>query len=805
MDLRLDYNHPRARAARYGKSIKPVAKLLVVLFFGLLIGGISLVIVSVAAGWILIGVAFVPIMISTWYKRELKKVPTSDRPVSINDVLPADLLAALPEQPSPSDIAATLNSVASGQFFALRFGLGGNFLQQVVSTNRADTESLLSDAVEQWQKFNIKELSAGFIILAMVRSLAGKQTLLGHLQLEEEDIKQGILWYHRLQDLIDWSLNKPVNPGGIGRDWSFGWIPNLSYFGVNVSERLGSLIHSDVHDDVVDSLIAAFAGGHNSIALVGQTGTGKTQIVSEFANRLMYPDDSLPEKLHYQQVFMLDAARLLSASDEPGGLEGLIDILLNEAYNAKNIIVCLDDAHLFFESGVGSVDLLNVLIPILQANRLPMLLTFDEQRYLQITKRSPEVSGVLSRITVKPTSKLETLRLTQDQAIGLEFRYNVTYMHQALKEAYSLGARYIYDRAMPAQAIELLEAAAQHSEDGLVSSRSVHRAIEQTTGIKTHIADEDSERDKLLNLEDHIRERMVGQSRAVQVVSDALRRARAGIRNKNRPVGTFMFLGPTGVGKTELAKSLADVYFGGEDRIIRVDLNEFVSSADVARLIADGAEDSGSLTAQIMKQPFSVVLLDEIEKAHSSVLTTLLQLLDEGILRDIRGREVSFRDAIVIATSNAGADRIREYIERGYNITQFEDRFVDELIDTDVFHPEFLNRFDEIVVFSPLSKNELYKIVDLIMAGVNKNLDGQKITVTLTDGAKDSLVDAGYDPRLGARPLRRVVQRTVENTIAKLLLANHLQPGDKIELTKDDIDDQLSKRQQADELLQTNE
>ena len=199
-------------------------------------------------------------------------------------------------------------------------------------------------------------------------------------------------------------------------------------------------------------------------------------------------------------------------------------------------------------------------------------------------------------------------------------------------------------------------------------------------------------------------------------------------------------------------------------------------------------------------RPFSVVLLDEIEKAHSSVLTTLLQLLDEGVLRDVRGREISFRDAIVIATSNAGASRIREYIERGYNISQFEDRFVDELIDTDVFHPEFLNRFDEIVVFTPLEKQELRQIVDLILASINKNLDGQKITVTLTDEAKDVLVDAGYDPRLGARPLRRVVQRAVENTIAKLLLSNELQPGDTIELTKENVEEQVSKRQRAEEL-----
>ena len=215
---------------------------------------------------------------------------------------------------------------------------------------------------------------------------------------------------------------------------------------------------------------------------------------------------------------------------------------------------------------------------------------------------------------------------------------------------------------MPGRALRLLENAAAFHENGLVTMNSVQQAIEKTLDVKVSVASAADDRERLLNMEDLIHQRMVNQSRAVSVVSDALRRARAGVRNQNRPIGTFLFLGPTGVGKTELSKALADVYFGGEDRMIRVDLNEYVRAEDVARLIADGANDPSSLTAQVMKQPFSVVLLDEIEKAAPEVLSTLLQMLDEGILRDERNREISFRDAIVIATSNAGADRIREYL-----------------------------------------------------------------------------------------------------------------------------------------------
>jgi ATP-dependent Clp protease ATP-binding subunit ClpA len=253
-----------------------------------------------------------------------------------------------------------------------------------------------------------------------------------------------------------------------------------------------------------------------------------------------------------------------------------------------------------------------------------------------------------------------------------------------------------------------------------------------------------------------------------------------------------------------MAKSLAAVYFGNENQMVRLDMNEFVSPDDVKRLIADGANDAGSLTARIMKQPFSVILLDEIEKAHPSVLSTLLQLLDEGVLRDENNREVSFKDAIVIATSNANADRIREYIERGYKLEQFEQQLINELIDSNVFHPEFLNRFDDIVVFSPLNKDELMQVVDLILKDVNRTLETQKVTVTVADDAKKYLVDTGYDPRLGARPMRRIVQRAVENIVAKAMLAKQVDVGGSVEISLADVQNVLEKSKTAGALAEGN-
>ncbi len=797
MELKLfNWHSHRAQYARLGKALSPWLfpfKLSIAVFIVL---GITMVVAGIAFGWALIGLAAIPIMIVEWYKYELREVAIESSGKSVDAVLDSELLALLPEQPSPKDIAIALMQVNGGLFFEVRFGIGGGFLKEVTSENREETAAIFEEALHIAEQVGGR-MSPGVVILAMVRQLPARQTLLGHLQLEEDDLVRGIQWYHHLSDLIKASKKRPKQAGGIGRDWSFGWIPNLSRFGTNISQS-GSLARGEIRTETLSQLVHSLANNSGAVALVGKDGVGKTELVYELAEKLMYPTDAIPKNLHYQQVFMLDASRLVSVANERGGVEQLLSVLLGEAYAAKNIIVCLDNAELFFEDGVGSVDLTALLLPILEAGRLPMILTLDEQKFLQISKRTPALANAVNRMTIHPTSESDTLKVLEDHLPTLEYRRKVTYMYQALKDAYKLSQRYVYDISMPGQAISLLETAAEYAESGLVSSRSVAAAIEQSTGVKTSAASKDDERETLLNLEALIHQRMIGQERAVSVVSDALRRARSGVRNQNRPVGTFLFLGPTGVGKTELAKSLAAVYFGGEKNIIRLDMNEFVSSDDVARLIADGTDDAGSLTAQVMKQPFSVVLLDEIEKAHPSVLTTLLQLLDEGILRDVRNREVSFRDTVVIATSNAGSDRIQEYLARGYSLQQFEETFINELISSHLFHPEFLNRFDEIVVFGPLDKKQLLQVVDLILVDVNKNLAEQKITITVAQDAKEYLVEAGYDPRLGARPMRRVVQRAVENTVAKLLLSNQVSPGGSIEISLEQVKSILDKNIQAD-------
>jgi ATP-dependent Clp protease ATP-binding subunit ClpC len=796
-------NSPRATKARFGHRLnKVVRQILIALAIVLFIGGVALLVSHSALGWLIIGLTALPVIVHEWWKGELHHIPTGKDAPAIDALLSGDVLGQLGAQPTPQGIATATGRVPGGQFLAVRFGITANLLLNVVSDQSVTTENIWREALKVREESASEHISGAVLAVAIIRAFADHESLLAHMHLDMADLIAGVRWYEHIHSLIK-KAKTPMRTGGIARDFSFGYIPLLKRFGQNLSEHVGGSfnVELEAHQKALDQLVDTFgSGGRQNAVLVGPAGVGKTTIVHAFAERILDAKAKIPSNLKFRQVFILDSSSLIAAAPGRGELEGLVMQVLGEAYTAKNIIICLDNAQLFFEEGVGSVDLTNVLLPILEAGNLRVILTMDEQRFLQIGQRNPSLINALNRISIAPAERSETIAVMQDQLIITEFQRKVTYMYQSLLEAYRLSERYVHDLAMPGRALKLLESAAGYSENGIVTANSVQQAIEQTMNIKVGVASGEAERETLLNLEDLIHKRMINQTRAVQVVSDALRRARAGVRNQNRPIGTFLFLGPTGVGKTELSKALADVYFGGEDRMIRLDLNEYVRPEDVSRLIADGADDPSSLTAQAMKQPFSVVLLDEIEKAHPQVLTTLLQLLDEGILRDIKNREVSFRDAIVIATSNAGADRIREYIQRGYQLEQFEQQFVDELINTNQFRPEFLNRFDEIVVFRPLEKPELVQVIDLIIAGINKTLALQKISIQVADDAKLFLVDKGYDPRLGARPMRRVVQRAVENLVAKQMLSGQVGPGSVIQITLDAVQQILGNEQQANQI-----
>ena len=667
----------------------------------------------------------------------------------------------------------------------MRYAITPTLLELCVADLSEDIEPIFAKAREIQQITNSEQIAGAILSVAILECNPKCETILKRMRLTIDDLYGGIIWYNYLHGLVK-NMRKPRHTGGFARDLMFGYTPTLQETAVNISRMREGVIkeqvHLAAHDEIIEQMIQIFSNtGRQNVALIGPEGSGRATIVTAFADKILESESKISSQLKYRQIFKLDAAALIGMAGKRGRVETLVRDVLTEGYMAKNVIIWLENAQLFFEDGEGSVDIANTLLPILEGGKLRIILTMDEQRYLEISARNSALANALNKIMVHEANEEETMRIMQDHVPEFEYDHNVIYTIWALKEAYRLSERYVHDLVMPGRALNLLEAAANHAgEDKFVTEESVQAAIEKTYGVKMQSTQTNEDKERLLHMEELIHERMIDQEGAVKAVSDALRRSAAGVRNEHRPIGTFLFMGPTGVGKTELAKALSDVYFNGEGTMIRIDLNEFVSPDDVERLIEDGAVNELSLTSQVMKHPFAVVLLDEIEKAHPQVLTTLLQLLDEGILRDVRNREVSFRDTIVICTSNAGANRIREYIDSGKDLAEVKEELTNELIHQGDFKPEFLNRFDEICVFKPLSKEDLRSIVDLIINGVNKTLENKKMNVVLNDEAKDLLVERGYDPKLGARPMRRIVQQTVENIVAKAVLSGEMNDGDSI-------------------------
>ncbi len=785
------YNSIRAKKARAGRIINsPAMRVFLILLAIAGVGGFIyyMFVEKNAVAWLGLPLPILAIAIITWGKSDLKRAPLG-KTNDINDILSTNVLKVLDRHPTPEKFIKSLYKTWSGKFLATRFGITQGFLEQVAKEIPEDMAPIFAFGREIREMIDAEVVSGGMIGIAILKQHPEYERLLHEKKLELDDLIDGINWYNHLYGLVR-SAGEKRRDGGIARDFTFGWTPTLAKYSTNITESrkrgVRTQIHLASHQEIVQKMIEAFSkGGRQNIALVGPEGSGRMTIVNAFAEKLMDADAKIPASLKYRQVVALDASSLIAAGGERGELEALVQLVLKEAYAAKNIIICLKKAELFFEESVGSVDISNVLLPIIEAGKLRIILTMNEQKYLEIAAKNSSLANKLNKVVVEEANETETMRTMQDEILTLESKYNVTYQYLALKEAYRLSERYVHDIEMPGKALSLLESAANYASDGIVTADTVAVAIEKTRGVKLSSAADENDRQKLLNLEEVIRTRMVGQEYAIRNVSDAMRRAAAGVRSQKKPIGTFLFLGPTGVGKTELSKTLAEVYFNGEENLIRLDMNEFVTEEDVKRLIEEGKDNAESLTAQVMTHPFSVVLLDEIEKAHPAVLTTLLQLLDEGVLRDAKNREVSFRDAIVIATSNAGANRIREYVDAGKDLAVAKEEILNELIASGEFKPEFVNRFDEVCVFTPLTMENLVKIVELNMKSINKTLEPKKIRVELGPGVAEELARRGYDPKMGARPLKRVMQKTIENIVAREVLTGTADSGTVITVTKE--------------------
>jgi ATP-dependent Clp protease ATP-binding subunit ClpC len=721
-------------------------------------------------------------VLALWYRRDLAKLAPQIPPKSLDDFMEPKLLASFKKSPAVTPRAAWNAALADwrGKFMLNHLLLPGE-LSQVLSDAAADMPAVWRTTQELMQKQKDTELYAGTLITALLISSPAMKEGLSKLNLRPEDVKEVSLWLSRLSR----SLDEP-RPyfGGIGRDWASGFTPTLDQFGQNVSAAVEAgrgHFHTLAHGDVLDSIVHSLGQPAGNAALVGPAGTGKTSLVYALAERLLSGHD---QKLQYYQIVSLNASAILSAAGDK--LEKIMLTLFNEAAHARNIVIFLDEAELFFGKGAGAFDVSQILLPLLQNHSVRVVATFTPEYWQQLKANHESLVSLLTPIIIKEPDTDTTMKVLEDSALTLEAQNGIVVSYQAVREAYRLSDQYMQDQAYPGKAIGLLGQALPYVEGKLMTAASVQSAVEKTRGVKVAKADA-PETDTLLHLEDRIHDRMINQEKAVKVVAAALRRGRAGVADPRRPIGSFLFLGPTGVGKTELARSLAAAYFGDERRMIRLDMTEYQQSEDVERLLSTGGPADKGLIAQIREQPFSVVLLDEVEKSNQAVLNLLLQLLDEGQLTDKAGRPASFRNAIVIATSNAGSAEITQRVAAGDPLDAFQRPLIDKLIAGGQFKAELINRFDEVVLFRPLNQSELAQVAKLMLDGVNKNLAKQNVSVQLTDAALAKLIQAGYDPQFGARPMRRVIQETVENAVASRILEGQAQPGTVVKLDEKDL------------------
>jgi ATP-dependent Clp protease ATP-binding subunit ClpC len=585
----------------------------------------------------------------------------------------------------------------------------------------------------------------------------------------------------------------------------------------------------------------------NNPVLIGDPGVGKTAIVEGLAQRIV--NDEVPETLAGRRVLALDLSGLVAGTQYRGQFEERLKKVIDEASeNPEGQIIFIDEMHTVVGAGAaeGSMDASNMLKPALARGELHVVgaTTIDEYR------KNIEKDAALERrfqpvLVGEPTvdDTIEILRGLKDR---YEAHHRVKITEEAIVAAAELSDRYITDRFLPDKAIDLMDQAsarvrlrsktkpqdtkaleeeaarlgrekdqavanedfekAQELKDQVAElraelggSRDGHRAVTEVmaedvaevvsraTGIPVSQLTQE-ERQRLMRLEEQLHERIVGQEEAVTAVAEAIRRARAGLSDPNRPIGSFLFLGPTGVGKTELARTLAEALFGDEAAMVRIDMSEFQERHTVSRLVGAppgyvGYEEAGQLTESVRRRPYSVLLLDEIEKAHPDVFNILLQILDDGRLTDSQGRTVDFKQTVIIMTSNMGAERIQAHARRNESFEELKDDMMSILKNT--LRPEFVNRIDEVIVFRSLGKEQIGEIARLLLDRTTRRLRAQGIEVEFTEGAIALIAEEGFDPEFGARPLRRTIQRRVDNGLANMVLSGSLNPGDRVAVGTD--------------------
>jgi len=600
----------------------------------------------------------------------------------------------------------------------------------------------------------------------------------------EEEFLETKKWY-KYENLLRW--------GTIGRDFAVSYTPLLDKFSLDFlilvkREKFKKIFAHEEKLKEVERILVQPA--KNDVLLVGEAGTARRSIIEALARNCALGRSS--KGINFKRVMLLDLQTLFATCQTPEAIENYLHQILAEAIKGEVILV-IDDIHKFVgslkEKEVGTMEISSVLSSFLP---LPSFRMIGITTPAGLHRNLETVPGFLENfeiVEIPSVSKDETLQILEDRALRLEQKYNVFFSFQSLFEIVELCDKYMPQKPFPEKAMEILDALAieiSKRPQRIVFQEDVSQMITEKTKIPVGEIKK-AEKEKLLNLEELIHQRIINQEMAVKEISEALRRARAEIKARKGPMGSFLFLGPTGVGKTETAKALAEIYFGSEKEMIRLDMSEFQNLQDIDRLLGKEGQE-GLLTTPVIDKPFSLILLDEFEKAHPNILNLFLQVFDEGHLTDGTGKKVVFKNNLIIATSNAGAELIFKAVSENKNWQTMKEGLINYLVDNRIFKPELLNRFDGVILFSPLSKENLIKISELLLKKIQKNLFEKGIEFLISEKLKEKIVELSYDPRFGAREMQRVIDDTVGNALAKALLEDKIKRGDRIEINPENFE-----------------
>ena len=681
--------------------------------------------------------------------------------------------------------------------------------EKFISAYSNDFQNSIFESLKIAQKKGHQRIEIGDILTALAKHDLIFKKILIDSNLKVEDIENLTWWLEDLEEKIEerkrfWEWKNLIKRGTLAKEWTAGYTITLDKFSIDLSEVVRKQDFPEIigHQKEIEAMERILARREiNNALIVGESGSGRKSMIYALAEKSVL-GESLPE-VNYKRVVQLDLPSLLAQTETTEETEGILDTIFRETISAGNIILVIDELQNFV-GGIarpGVIDISGVLGSYLHLPQFQIvgITTFDGlHRYIE---QNPSILALFEKVEVVEISERETLQLLEDLALRLEAKYKRLVSYPTLREIINYCSKYIPAIPFPEKAMDLLDEVIIHvsqSKEKVVLPEHVAKVVSEKTQIPVGEI-EIKEREILLNLENLIHQRIINQEEAVKEVSAALRRARAEITVAKRPMGSFLFLGPTGVGKTETSKALAEIYFGlpsqilpsktweGEkEKMIRLDMSEFQAIEDIPRLLGAPGQE-GLLTTPVRENPFSLILLDEIEKAHPNILNLFLQVLDEGHLTDGLGRKVDFKNTIIIATSNAGYQIILEAIEQKIEWSGVKEKLLDYLFEKGIFRPEFINRFDAVVVFKPLSKENLLDIVELLLQKLKKNLAQKDIDFIITPALKAKITELGYDPTFGARQMRRVIQDKVENALASALLSGELKRGNRVEIEPEEF------------------